>query len=232
MFQYCKNHLEINEVLTKRKFFFVKENEICRDRPNTMMKTMSNTRQVHQICNLSKSQKCLMVRELSCFCKLCEAEKDEECLNREYIKPYELKQLQFEDKARKTKHIPKCDPTVSDNIEENSQMKDAFENTGKKESSNLCSETFLFQHFSLKIKSASSTICAKSWNSRWMKMAKIGLPKGSGKRLKVREKSVKSQGILKWILSGNPDLPSSCRMLSRFICSYILLQEGGISLKM
>ena len=34
-------------------------------------------------------------------------------------------------------------------------------------------------------------------------MAKIGLPKGSGKRLKVREKSVKSQGILKWILSGN-----------------------------
>ena len=37
-----------------------------------------------------------------------------------------------------------------------------------------------------------------------MKMAKIGLPKGSGKRLKVREKSVKSQRILKWILSGNP----------------------------
>ena len=35
-------------------------------------------------------------------------------------------------------------------------------------------------------------------------MAKIGLPKVSGKRLKVREKSVKSQGILKWILSGNP----------------------------
>ena len=34
-------------------------------------------------------------------------------------------------------------------------------------------------------------------------MAKIGLPKESGKRLKVREKSVKSQGILKWILSGN-----------------------------
>ena len=37
-------------------------------------------------------------------------------------------------------------------------------------------------------------------------MAKIGLPKGSGKRLKVREKSVKSQGILKWILSGNPGI--------------------------
>ena len=37
-------------------------------------------------------------------------------------------------------------------------------------------------------------------------MAKIGLPKGSGKQLKVREKSVKSQGILKWIFSGNPDV--------------------------
>ena len=37
-------------------------------------------------------------------------------------------------------------------------------------------------------------------------MAKIGLLKGSGKRLKVMEKSVKSQGILKWILSGNPEM--------------------------
>ena len=45
-----------------------------------------------------------------------------------------------------------------------------------------------------------------------MKMAKIVLPKWSGKRSKVREKSLKSQGILKRILSGNPDivLPLSC----------------------
>ena len=35
-------------------------------------------------------------------------------------------------------------------------------------------------------------------------MAKIGLPKGSGKRLKVREKSVKSQGILKKIIEWQP----------------------------
>ena len=48
-------------------------------------------------------------------------------------------------------------------------------------------------------------------------MAKIGLPKGSGKRLKVREKSVKSQGILKWILSGNPAKP----LKSGFIYKYI-----------
>ena len=32
----------------------------------------------------------------------------------------------------------------------------------------------------------------------------ISFQKGSGKWSEVREKSVKSQGILKWILSGNP----------------------------
>ena len=36
-------------------------------------------------------------------------------------------------------------------------------------------------------------------------MAKMGLPKGSGIWPKVREKSVKSQRILKRILSGNPE---------------------------
>ena len=43
-------------------------------------------------------------------------------------------------------------------------------------------------------------------------MAKIGLPKGSGKRLKVREKSVKRKGILKWILSGNPETSIKMRI--------------------
>ena len=37
-------------------------------------------------------------------------------------------------------------------------------------------------------------------------MAIIGRQKGSGKRSRVREKSVKSQGILIWIMSGNPGL--------------------------
>ena len=35
-------------------------------------------------------------------------------------------------------------------------------------------------------------------------MAIVGLRKGSGKRLRVREKSVKSQGILILIMGGNP----------------------------
>ena len=37
-------------------------------------------------------------------------------------------------------------------------------------------------------------------------MAIKGLQKGSGKRSRVREKSVKSQGILIRIMSGNPEL--------------------------
>ena len=35
-------------------------------------------------------------------------------------------------------------------------------------------------------------------------MGEIGLRKGSGEHLQVREKSVKCQGISKRILSGNP----------------------------
>ena len=44
-------------------------------------------------------------------------------------------------------------------------------------------------------------------------MAKISLPKESGKWSKVREKSVKSQGMLKRILSGNPD----CKLIGTLI---------------
>ena len=55
---------------------------------------------------------------------------------------------------------------------------------------------FRVQDISSKIKSASSNICAS--NSRWMKMTKIGLPKGSGKRLKVREKSGNFEMDIEW----------------------------------
>ena len=54
---------------------------------------------------------------------------------------------------------------------------------------------FKVQDFPLKIKSASSNICAKTSNSQWMK---IGLPKGSEKRLKVREKSGNFEMDIEW----------------------------------
>ena len=55
-----------------------------------------------------------------------------------------------------------------------------------------------------------------------MKMAKIVLPKRSGKRSKVREKSLKSQGILKRILSGNPALAVNYITFTYgLICGYL-----------
>ena len=68
-------------------------------------------------------------------------------------------------------------------------------------------------------------------------MAKIGLPKGSGKQLKVREKSVKSQGILKRILSGNPvDTRRRARcdlysILFNLCCSPVFLSKESESNK-
>ena len=59
-------------------------------------------------------------------------------------------------------------------------------------------------------------------------MAKIGLPKGSGKLLKVREKSVKSQGILKWILSGNPDIRTNIVFDYRVTHSFYTTCPPGI----
>ena len=50
-------------------------------------------------------------------------------------------------------------------------------------------------------------------------MAKIVLPKWSGKWSKVREKSLKSQGILKRILSGNPDVGTQKNFFNETVLS-------------
>ena len=60
-------------------------------------------------------------------------------------------------------------------------------------------------------------------------MAKIGLPKGSGKLLKVREKSVKSKGILKWILSGNPEVANLCNEVGWFKHDLVEYSEDRFS---
>ena len=66
---------------------------------------------------------------------------------------------------------------------------------------------FMVLDYYLRIKSANIKICKKFSNCRWMKMAiiclPIGLQKWSRKWSKVKEKSVKSQGISKRILSGD-----------------------------
>ena len=56
-------------------------------------------------------------------------------------------------------------------------------------------------------------------------MAIIGLQKESGKKSRVREKSVKSQGILIWIMSGNP-VSGHCHFYHShfycYVCCYIV----------
>ena len=51
-------------------------------------------------------------------------------------------------------------------------------------------------------------------------MAKISHPKGSGKRSKVWEKSVKSQGILKRLLSGNPVCSSYIKIIRNAVAQW------------
>ena len=57
-------------------------------------------------------------------------------------------------------------------------------------------------------------------------MAIIGLQKGSGKRSRVREKSVRSQGILIWIMSGNPDCYKEMNFISRLDVNFLDLTQN------
>lgn len=126
MFQFCKANLETNEVLSKRTFFFVKENEIERDRPETNVKTVPNTRKLHQInnCHLKNS---LRTRNLSCFCRSCESWNYADCLNSKYVGAYEVKQLQIERKEKK-RNVP--DQSKTDNSNE-------AETTGQRQNPNI-----------------------------------------------------------------------------------------------
>ena len=59
-------------------------------------------------------------------------------------------------------------------------------------------------------------------------MAKIDLQKGSGKQSKIRERSVKSQGILKWIVA-TLDVTSQ-QLLTRFQRNFMATFSIKISL--
>ena len=97
LFNYSKDNLEINDVLVKRNFFFVKENEVNRTRPETTMKPIPGTRTLHQITNMKSKKDQLKVRPLSCFCKVCESGIDNaQCLNETYVRAYKIENLKYE----------------------------------------------------------------------------------------------------------------------------------------
>ena len=63
---------------------------------------------------------------------------------------------------------------------------------------NITFQIFIVPDVSLKTKSSSIDTCTKFSNCQWMKMAIISLLKGSGKRLKVMEKSGNSEMDIEW----------------------------------
>lgn len=91
LYKYCKEHLEIQDLMAKRTFHFVSSQDIQRDRPVLKVKTLKNTRKIHQALNVNSKEK-LKLRNLSCFCQHCEVG-DTDCLNSKYVQPYELKKL-------------------------------------------------------------------------------------------------------------------------------------------
>ncbi|XP_060573349.1 LOW QUALITY PROTEIN: uncharacterized protein LOC132731228 [Ruditapes philippinarum] len=94
VYNYCQSHLKVDDVLSTRNFFYVKNGEIDRNRPETDVKTVPSTRKFHQILNSTKEPGLLSVRSLSCFCKKCESGDSVICLNRKYVEKYAKKQLQ------------------------------------------------------------------------------------------------------------------------------------------
>lgn len=72
MFKYSVQNLSKvgSTDLSKRSYLFVKNGEIDRNRPETEVKTVNGTREIHQLVN-SEIKYILKTRKLSCFCKAC-----------------------------------------------------------------------------------------------------------------------------------------------------------------
>ena len=93
MYNYCQRNLQLNETLSKRSFILVRAGDICRMRPETEVKPLQNTRNIHQLINIEGRKYVVMTRNLSCFCKFCKLQNYQNCLNMEYVEPYETHEL-------------------------------------------------------------------------------------------------------------------------------------------
>ncbi|WAR23449.1 LOW QUALITY PROTEIN: hypothetical protein MAR_037118 [Mya arenaria] len=95
VYNYCHSRLEVDEVLSTRNFFYVKNGDINRNRPETDVKTVPSTRKFHQVLNSTDENGLLRVRNLSCFCRKCECGDFLNCLNSKYVRTYDVKRLQL-----------------------------------------------------------------------------------------------------------------------------------------
>jgi hypothetical protein len=81
-YKYCEENLTdlATESVSKRSFLLVNSGEVQRDRPETEVKTLKGTRQIHQLINTDETHS-IKVRKLSCFCTNCITENYIECAN-------------------------------------------------------------------------------------------------------------------------------------------------------
>ena len=71
-FNWCQENMTLNSKLSKRSFLYVGDGEIKRDRPHTKVKTIPQTRRIHQTENFPKEPGYkIQTRDLSCFCDYC-----------------------------------------------------------------------------------------------------------------------------------------------------------------
>lgn len=73
-------------MFAKRTFFHVTENEVPRDREQTMVRPIPNTRKFHSLENIEPYK--IKGRNLSCFCKECLNHSPQTCLNNDYVSPF------------------------------------------------------------------------------------------------------------------------------------------------
>jgi hypothetical protein len=92
MYNYCADHLTVDELTSKRQFFLVSKDAINRERPQTAVKTLPRSRKLHQVQN-TEERYVLRTRNLSCFCVNCKVGNSEECLNQEYVDKYVTQNL-------------------------------------------------------------------------------------------------------------------------------------------
>lgn len=92
LFEFCQEKLILDEPYTKRNFFYVKADEISRNRPETNVKPIPNTRKLHNIENTTEPY-LIKVRNLSCFCVNCVKGIFENCLNSDYVSAYQSKKI-------------------------------------------------------------------------------------------------------------------------------------------
>lgn len=92
LFEFSQEKFILDEPYTKRNFFYVKADEISRNRPETNVKPIPNTRKLHNIENTTEPY-LIKVRNLSCFCVNCVKGIFENCLNSDYVSAYQSKKI-------------------------------------------------------------------------------------------------------------------------------------------